>query len=173
MALIIEDGSGLSTAESYASVAYADNYFLLRNNTVWAALSTATKEAELRKATDYMIQAFRSCWQGVRVKANQALDWPRFNVYLIDLNIVYPQMVAFDTVPDEIKKACCELAIRSYSAGTTGLLEDIEQQVLSETIGPIAVTYDKNSKRQKTYESIEALLRPFFKQSGFAHGLVR
>ena len=33
MALIVEDGTGLSDANSYVSVAYADAYFIARNVT--------------------------------------------------------------------------------------------------------------------------------------------
>lgn len=35
MSLIVEDGTGLPDAESYASVAFADAYFTARNNSAW------------------------------------------------------------------------------------------------------------------------------------------
>ena len=41
MAFIAENNSGLTDANSYTDVAYADSYFLDRNNTIWSALTTA------------------------------------------------------------------------------------------------------------------------------------
>jgi hypothetical protein len=66
MTLTVEDGTGKADAESYISVADADTYFTARNNATWAALSTSDKEAALRKATDYMLQAYRVRWAGMR-----------------------------------------------------------------------------------------------------------
>jgi hypothetical protein len=58
VALIVEDGSIVAGAESYASVAYADIYFANRpsnpNSIVWAALTVPQKEGALREATDHM-----------------------------------------------------------------------------------------------------------------------
>ena len=53
MALIVEDGSGLSGANSYASTAQADTYASDRGLTAWTG-DTATKEAALIRATDYL-----------------------------------------------------------------------------------------------------------------------
>ena len=69
MAIVVEDGTGKSTAESYISVADASTYHTARGNTAWAALTTdALREAALRKATDFMRQVYRSRWQGYKVK---------------------------------------------------------------------------------------------------------
>ena len=49
MSLIVEDGTGKSTSESYISVADASTYFAARAVTSWAALATdALREAALR-----------------------------------------------------------------------------------------------------------------------------
>ena len=73
MALIVEDGSIVTGAESYISVADASTYHSNRGNTAWASLSTdAIREQCLRKATDFMRQAYRSRWQGYRVNEDQA-----------------------------------------------------------------------------------------------------
>ena len=45
MALIVEDGTGKATANSYVSLAVADAYFLLRGNADWAGPDTE-KEVE-------------------------------------------------------------------------------------------------------------------------------
>lgn len=59
MTLVVEDGSIVSGAESYASVAQADAYFAARGITIWSPLLDAEKEQALRRATDYMVQTYR------------------------------------------------------------------------------------------------------------------
>ena len=132
MTLIAEDGSGKSDSESYISVADASNYHTVRGNTAWAALTTdAIREQCLRKATDFMRQAYRSRWQGYKVNEDQALDWPRYGVE------VEGYAVDSDIVPTEVKNACAELALKASAAE---LNPDLTQGVLSETVGSISVT---------------------------------
>ena len=167
MTLIVEDGSIVTGAESYATVAEATAYHAARNNTAWAALTTdALREAALRRATDYMRQAYRSRWQGYKVNEDQALDWPRYDVevegYAIDSDIV----------PTEIKNACAELALRASAAD---LNTDLTQGVLSEQVGSIQVTYDKASPQFTRYRAIDAILSPYLKAGGggCSMGLIR
>jgi hypothetical protein len=158
MALIVEDGTGLSTAESYISVADASTYFTARAVTAWAALDTdALREAALRKATEYMIATYRSRWQGTRKTEDQALCWPRYDV------TVEWYLVADDSVPEIVKRACCELALK---ASTAELNPDLTQGVLEEIIGPIKTVYDKNSPQRIRYAAIDAMLAPYLKAGG-------
>lgn len=57
--LIVEDGTGIADAESFASVAFADEWLGDRGGADWLALSTSEKEVNLRKATDYMVETYR------------------------------------------------------------------------------------------------------------------
>ena len=167
MAIIVEDGTGLATAESYISVADASTYFTARGNTTWAALATdALREAALRKATEYMIGAYRYRWQGGRVYPTvQALDWPRLGV------VVDGAFVDNDSVPTIIARACAELALKASSAE---LQPDLTQGVLREKVGVIEVEYDRNSPQPTRYAAIDAMLAPFLKSGGGASmGLIR
>jgi len=167
MALEVEDGSIVTGAESYCTVAFASTYHTARGNTAWAALATdALREAALRRATDYMRQAYRSRWQGYKVNEDQALDWPRYDVevegYAIDSDIV----------PTEIKNACAELALRASAAD---LNPDLTQGVAREKVGQIEVEYDKASPQFTRYRAIDALLSPYLKAGGggCSMGLIR
>lgn len=167
MSLIVEDGSIVTGAESYISVTDASTYHTARGNAAWAALASDTvREQCLRKATDYMEQVYRSRWQGCRVGETQALSWPRYDVevegYAIDS----------DVVPDAVKRACAELALKVSSAE---LLADQSQGVLSEQVGPIAVTYDKSSPQRVRYPAIDAVLSPYLLANGggCSMGLIR
>jgi len=153
MTLIVETGSGSATAESYCTVSYFLTYHAARLNTDAALMTTEEIEASLRKATDFMIQRYRNLWRGFKVHTTQALDWPR-NGIIIDEFVT----VDYTIVPVEIKNACCILALK---AATNELLSDTEQQVLSETIGPMSFVYDKTSPQEKKYRAVDKMLSPY------------
>lgn len=167
MALIVEDGTGKPDAESYISVADATAYFAARGNTTWAGLASDTvREQLLRAATDYMLQAYRLRWAGMRVTATQALDWPRRYVPNRDVPNLYGPYVTyydFDTVPVTIGHACAELAVR---ASVSPLAPDLTAQVKSETVGPISVVYADGARQAPEYRAIDAMLAPFLKGMG-------
>ena len=167
MSLICEDGSGKSDSESYISVADASNYHTARGNTAWAALATdALKEAALRKATEYMVSQYRDRWQGTRKTEAQALCWPRYDV------VVEGYLVDDESVPELIKRACAELALKASSAD---LNPDLTQGVAREKVGQIEVEYDKASPQFTRYRAIDALLSPYLKAGGggINMGLIR
>ncbi len=168
MALIVEDGSGVAGAESYITLAAASTYHANRGDTSFSGLATdALREAALRKATDYMLQMYRERWKGLRVSASQALDWPRQGVEYDDALMAY---VAQTVVPNEVQWACAELALSSIAGA---LAPDLARGVLSESIGPISVTYDPASPQYTRYRRVDALLSPFLRTSGAMTKVVR
>ena len=167
MALITEDGSVVAGAESYATVAFCDTYHSNFGNAAWAALTTAQKEQYLRRATQHMLQMYRPRWKGYRKDAAQILDWPRSFVYqesfIHGAVGSYPYLVSDTIVPNEVKTACADLALK---ASTETLLPDGTQQIAEETIGPITVKYDPYSPANKQYFSIDAILSPYLSGIG-------
>lgn len=158
MSLICEDGTGKSDAESYISVADAGTYHSNRGNTAWAALSSDTvREQYLRKATDYMMAMYRNSWQGWRVDDEQALDWPRYGCVVDGFDI------SSSIVPTPIKNACAELALKVASGE---LYADQTRGTISETVGPISVTYDVNTPQRVRYSFVEAVIAPFLSATG-------
>lgn len=171
MSLIVEDGTGKSDAESYISVADADTYHSNRGNTAWASLLTAVKEQSLRKATDYMGQTYRLRYKGTRTSGTQALDFPRQFVEREDYQYATlngAQMIGgyfyypADEVPNEIKYACAELALR---ASSTTLNDDLTQGVVREKVDVLEVEYDKYSSQKPRYPMIDGLIAPFLEFS--------
>ena len=157
MALIVEDGTGKSNAESYISVADADTYHSNLGNTSWAALETGPKEILLRKATNYMIQVYRDLWNGLRSVSGQALDWPRSGVVVDDF-----VAIDIDEMPNEILNACAELALKSNASE---LLADKTRGVKRKKIGPLDTTFDTSSPEGKRYSSVDAMLNPYIRFS--------
>lgn len=172
MALTVEDGTAKADAESYASVADADSYHSLRGNTLWATMSTGEKEASLRRATDYMVQAYRLQFKGTRVSDSQALDWPRNFVEREDFayatlngytyvggNYYYPS----NEVPAEVVQACC---LAAFKAASGDLAPDIEPLATREKVGPIEIERAKGSSRVIRYQALDNILAPFLKRGG-------
>ena len=173
MALIVEDGTIVAGAESYATVAQANAYHTARGNSAWELLDDVdAKEPALRKATAYMVQMYRARWKGFRVSAAQPLDWPRMNVVLDDGPYAYgySTVLAINVVPQEVRDACAEFALR---ASVADLAPDLERAAQVETVGPISVTYDPASAESVRYRALDALLAPYLKGSSMNATLVR
>lgn len=165
MALIVEDGTGKPDAESYISAADALAY-LTSIGLTWSATTTDAQEQCLRRATNYMLQAYRDRWTGFRVIVNpmQALDWPRYGVEVDH----FP--VHFDIVPLDIQHACAELA---YKAATEELNADLDQAVVTKGIGPLRKEYDRYSPQWKRFRSIDMRLAPYLTRLGMNGTVVR
>ena len=158
MALIVEDGTGLIDAESYATVAEFKTYHDNRG-TVITALTDTVIEQLLRKSTDYMVARYRMAWRGYRKTATQSLDFPRSFCYLEPFVYgavgAYPFLLADNVVPNDVKNACCELA---FKANDGALMADQTQTVIREKVDVIEVEYDKFSPVQTRYAQIDAML---------------
>lgn len=164
MTLIVENGTGLATAESYASVAEADLYHSNLGNTAWAPLTTTQKEQYLRQATNHMTQRYRTRWKGWRAYTVQRLDWPRLGVFVEDI-AAYPSgghlssfayMIAANVVPDQIKDACCELALIAVTMSLTPQV--LKQNKLQAKVGPVFVAYDPRSPQTPRYPVVGQIL---------------
>lgn len=164
MALITEDGTGLSTAESFVSVAAATARQAGLGNTNWATLTTTEMEQALRRATTFMEQAYRSRWIGLRLHRLQALSWPRYGV------VVDSFYADVNSVPTAIANACADLALKA-AAGE--LAEDLTRGVVREKVGPIETEYDRNSPQAVRYRAIDMMFAPFLKGSSAMATLVR
>jgi len=81
MPFIPEDGTGLVTANSFTSVAFADAFFAEINEATWAAATQATKEEKLIQATRYMSKRFGTKLKGIISNSLQGLEFPRDHAY--------------------------------------------------------------------------------------------
>lgn len=108
MPITIVATAGASNANSYVTLADADAYMATRFETAWtaAAGSDETRKKALVQATRQLDQL---AWQGVKMSATQALEWPR------DV-----QEEASDTIPPWLENACCEQALWILANSTTG-----------------------------------------------------
>lgn len=133
MAFVAEDGTGLSNATSYISIAFADTYHTDRGNAAWASATEASRQAALIRATDYIDKRFGKRFKGWRQNKDQALEWPRIGALDQDEHLLN----GADAIPRQLQKACAEYALRAL---TTTLAPDNSDVGLShnrEKIGPI------------------------------------
>lgn len=112
MALVVEDGTGKSDAESYVSVDACGAYATLQG-LEFSTLPADDAEAALRRATRWLDARYRTRFPGRRVNGrSQALEWPRTDAWTSECP---PELIADDEIPAEIVKACCEAAIRELA----------------------------------------------------------
>lgn len=136
MALTVENGTGIGTADAFVSLADCGAYHTAYQNAAWGTAAEADQEAAIRRATDWISNYFH--WKGYRVRGrDQALEWPRTSVY--DRN---QWLVASNTVPREVVNATCEAALLELTApGTLTPVITMTDRVRSEKVGDIAVEY--------------------------------
>lgn len=164
MALTTETGAGLADAESYCTVAYADQYHQQRANTGWSGLEPAQKEAFLRLATEHMLAIYRQRWKGGRVTNTQALDWPRADVEVDGF------AVAVDAVPVEVQKACAILALKAKSGE---LDPDPTAAVKRKKVDVLETEYFEPTVPLRKHKIVDDLLKPYLAGSDMNIRLVR
>lgn len=157
MTLLVEDGTNVAGAESYASVAQADTRLAALGFTTWAPLLEVEKEAALRRATNYMTQEFRSRWKGTRANEDQALDWPRTDVEVEDV------AVASNIVPLEVRNTNIDLAIK---AAAGDLNPDTTPRVIRERIGPLEQEFASSGTTRSIFRAAWMSLAPYLTSYG-------
>lgn len=145
---------GGAAAESYVSVADATTYLTARGvaDSAFKSKDTTAKEAALRKATTYIDSYYT--FKGTKATEAQALQWPRYDVW------AFGYLVSNSIVPQRVKDACCELALKAIAAD---IAPDIEpQKVVAESVGPLSVTYSDNQRNsgRKQFDLVDMLLEP-------------
>lgn len=167
MALIVEDGSVVSGAESYTSVASADTYIAnFLNSSTWIAQATADKERFLRRATQYVDNLYGPRWSGIRIESDQLLDWPRANAqvenYLFD----------HDAIPLQLEHAVAEVAVR-LNDGIALTTDSEDGNITAEKVkvGPITVdTEFQGTKVQITViPDVDMIIAPLLDDTQRAH----
>lgn len=130
MALIVEDGTIVAGANSYVSLAEADNYF--ENHPYysanWSELSDEQKEAFLTYATRSADTLFR--WKGYPVSLAQNLGWPRTAAY-----DKYGLEYLSTAIPNGIKLGIMEMAVSAasadvYAPSSSAGLEEVKIDVI-------------------------------------------
>ncbi|MCU0785234.1 MAG: hypothetical protein MUF81_14525 [Verrucomicrobia bacterium] len=109
IALIKEDGTGKADANTYASAADADAYHEGHlYASAWTGASAGDKDKALVMATRLIDAEYQ--FHGYRVKATQALQWPRSNCPDPDADGSVVNVLTSAAVPRNVLWATCEIA---------------------------------------------------------------
>jgi hypothetical protein len=141
MAFIPENNTGLADANSFITLAWADDYWSSRGG--WEG-SDAHKETALIKATDYLEAMYGRKWSGNKYLSTQALSWPRKD----SANEKYD-------IPLQLKQACAMLAKEALH---TELLTTIGRATKREKVDVIEVEYMDNAAPMPQRPAIDGLL---------------
>lgn len=177
LVLVKEDGSGLVSANSYASVADGDSYHDGHlYATAWSGASAGDKAIALVMATRLIDSYCR--FLGYKLTAAQALQWPRHSVSDVDSDSSYatsgllrrslaslPVYLPSDVVPPCVIHATCEMARELLKLDRTGTRagEGLKVSIVSGS----QFTFDKRDKRPVLTETVVALLsRVLFARPG-------
>lgn len=161
MALVVEDGSGVASANGLCSLAFADTYFTDRANAAWTG-TEADKSSAIIRATDYIETRFGRRFIGSKMVDTQALSWPRDDA----------DPAAEDEVPIEVQKACAEYAVRALSttlAPDPSVATGAAVTSVRKVVGPIETEthYSESAtiRTIKPYPAADMLLRPWLMPS--------
>ena len=147
LVLTVEDGTGLPSSNSYATVAGADDYFDSRpRSDAWAGLDDDQKALLLVHSTRVIDAAM--VWYGEPLVETQALAFPRIDGDGIDIG-----------VPTGVKNALCEMALLQNAGDTSA--QPATTGFSSIEVGPIKIVADKQVSQPTIPRFIADLLAPY------------
>ena len=166
--LIVETGEGRPDAESYCSLDFANIYLARRGLTLWRnSMDDDQREAALRRATDYMLEKFRSGWRGNRTMQFQRLDWPRSGAFVDGFEI------AANEIPLGIQEACAALAFKAAAGDLAPDAQATQSGIKSKQVGDIKIEYSEGSTPiNESYRSIEMMVAPYLQRASGSIGSI-
>jgi len=140
MPIVIEDGSNVTGANSYVTIAEFKAYALDRGITV--SSTDAQISAFLILSKDYL-ESFRSNYKGEKTYSDQALQWPRTYVYIDG----YEQ--PYDEIPELLKSAQSQLSLDQFN-GIELQATETGKFVIVQQVGPIRREFSEQLRTSGT-----------------------
>lgn len=169
--ITVEDGSVVTGANSYVTIAEADEYHLVRGNATWTGTNDL-KAAALIRAGQW-VNGLR--WQGRKTGYSNPMSWPRFDVQNPDgigawFDIAEMGGQAYlgsNEVPQAVRNAQCEAALREL-ASPGSMLPDLSRggMVRKKRVDILETEYEPGAPGGTTYPAIMALLRGLVGSAG-------
>jgi len=134
MALIVEDGTGKSDAESYASVADFKTYCYKVGHGYVGNTDTEIEQA-LRRATRWLDARYGARFLGLWTFTAQRLEWPRAYVLYRDTSI------SSDVVPAQVVAATCEATVRELASPHSLSEDESATRVKRDRVGDVETEF--------------------------------
>ena len=158
MTLIVEDGTGVTGADTYVSLADART----RATTLGVSISSTdgTAELQLQQATLYIDRTYRQQFQGVKLEVDQPLQFPRTPVVVDNI------LLDSDGIPQELIDAEIYAAAQLESGESFYTNQEGKNIKLEEITGAIKQEYFNNgrSSTQVIFSNIEETIKPLLGQ---------
>lgn len=145
MALVIEDGSIVTGANSYVSTSTFSTYLSSRGKSFESLVGNS--EQTLLLGMDYIeVQNFL----GSKYTKGQSLQWPRAGVYIDGF------LIEVTEIPSDLQYAQMEAAIAIDSGNNP--LDTLDRETKREKVGDIEVEYSDGSKDDVELRSLNSRL---------------
>jgi hypothetical protein len=144
MAIIVETGSIVTSANSYVTEAELTTYSAARGVTI----ANGDREKYLTLAMDF-IETLD--FKGIKYTKLQALQWPRVDV------VVDTYLIDADEIPTDLKNAQLHTAM-AISEGNSPVAI-VERKTTTEQVGSLSVTYANSSASNPIDPKISRYLR--------------
>jgi hypothetical protein len=141
---------GGTSSNSYVSLADAALYFA---DSAYVSAWDDTDETQSNLLISATRRLDQEQFMGYRSSYTQALKWPRSGVYSDGI------LVAFDTIPQKVKDAVCELAL--VLAGSNILEQSELANFKSLSVGPISLVMNQPVQSGSLPAQVARLLREF------------
>ena len=151
---IVEDSTGLSNANSLASVQDFKDYYSLRNVNI-STLTDTQIEGFLVLGTDYIVQKYD--FKGSKLKDTQSLPFPR----VVNNETIFPNNVKYATI------------LLAFKSQNGSLLADSQQQVKKEKVDVLEVEYMDGSSSEVVYNDVLGYLKPYLSNAGNVYNISR
>jgi len=160
LTLVKEDGTGLSTANSYANEADGDSYHDGHlYATDWSGASSGNKQAALVMATRLIDDYFT--FVGKAISLEQALEFPRY-----DITDRSGYLIQAATIPQDLIDAACEYGRWLIQSDRTA--EEGEKGFKNLKVGSLSITPDPSDRKQKMPDVVAKMLAPYGEPYGGA-----
>lgn len=162
MALVAEDGSGVSGANTYVDVTYVDSYCELMNYTTWTGAADTETETKNKESAIYRsMQFFETLkYLGAKVDYTYPLSFPRQYIYL-GTGDEFPN----DEIPEDLKKAVAEGAYIEYvTPGATFVSGGDTKRVKRKKIDVLETEYFA-SRESVPYPKLKKMIKDYIASS--------
>lgn len=166
MTFIVEDGTNVPNSNSYVDVTYADSYLGMFGYADWTSITDPViKQNALVAATQAVELMYGQRYLSFPSRSVQSLLFPR---YLLIVNRI--QIISQGTIPDQLKRAVCEVALMSVQGSDIFPLPKTDNFLRSKKLaisgGPSKdVSWSKNPVTEQFlgFNKVELLLKPILR----------
>jgi len=129
--LVIEDGSGVTDANSYIDITYADTIATLNDEDNWLDCNVDDKNKAIVKATQLVDTLYGPRYKGSILNSSQSLLYPRGSFMSTT-----GRLINAGTIPKELKNAIAYAAFGFFNGDLTMIEDNFEDaNIKKESFG--------------------------------------